>query len=45
MDTLVSALRVLWKEMGLRTGQEWCRVWRGRIAVAGQFDLAIAAGG
>jgi 5-aminolevulinate synthase len=45
MDTLVSALRVLWQEMGLRTGQEWCRVWRGRIAVAGQFDLAVAAGG
>ncbi len=45
MDRLVTALRVLWDEMGLRTGYEWCQVWRGRIAVASQFDLAVAAGG
>jgi 5-aminolevulinate synthase len=31
--------------MGLRTGREWCQAWRGRIAVAGQLDLAAAAGG
>ncbi len=45
IDRLVFALTSLWSEMGLRTGQEWCQVWRGRIAVAGQFDLAVAAGG
>ncbi|MBI4725262.1 MAG: 5-aminolevulinate synthase [Rhodomicrobium sp.] len=45
MDRLVFSLRVLWDEMGLRTGKEWCEVWRGRIAVAGQFDLSVAAGG
>jgi 5-aminolevulinate synthase len=44
MDRLISALSTLWAEMGLRTGREWCEVWRGRIAVAGQFDLAVAAG-
>ena len=44
MERLISALRTLWAEMGLRTGREWCQVWRGRIAVAGQFDLAVAAG-
>ncbi len=45
MDKLVSALRILWDEMGLRTGMEWCQIWRGRIAIAGQFDLSVAAGG
>jgi 5-aminolevulinate synthase len=45
MDRLIAALTTLWAEMGLRTGREWCQVWRGRIAVAGQFDLAVAAGG
>ena len=45
MDKLVTALCALWKEMGLRSGREWCQMWRGRIAVAGQFDLATAAGG
>ncbi len=45
MDKLVAALCALWKEMGLRSGREWCQMWRGRIAVAGQFDLAVAAGG
>jgi 5-aminolevulinate synthase len=45
MERLVFALRTLWDEMGLRTGREWCEVWRGRIAVAGQFDLTVAAGG
>ena len=45
MDRLVFALRTLWSEMGLRGGQEWCKEWRGRIAIAGQFDLSIAAGG
>jgi 5-aminolevulinate synthase len=45
MDKLVTALCALWKEMGLRSGREWCQMWRGRIAVAGQFDLAVAAGG
>jgi 5-aminolevulinate synthase len=45
MDKLVTALRALWNEMGLRSGREWCQMWRGRIAVAGQFDLAVAAGG
>jgi 5-aminolevulinate synthase len=45
MDHLVHALRVMWAEMGLRSGYEWCQLWRGRIAVAGQFDLAVAAGG
>src|SRR5215469_11081961 len=45
MDWLIAALRTLWAEMGLRTGLEWCEVWRGRIAVAGQFDLGVAAGG
>jgi 5-aminolevulinate synthase len=45
MDRLVSALRTLWDEMGLRTGREWCQIWRGRIAIAGQFDVAAAAGG
>lgn len=45
MDKLVSALCMLWKDMGLRSGREWCQVWRGRIAIAGQFDLAVAAGG
>jgi 5-aminolevulinate synthase len=44
-DRLISALTTLWAEMGLRTGREWCRVWQGRIAIAGQFDLAVAAGG
>jgi 5-aminolevulinate synthase len=45
MDDLVSALRVLWDEMGLRTGTEWCEAWWGRIALADQFDLGVAAGG
>jgi 5-aminolevulinate synthase len=45
MDRLISALTTLWPEMGLRTGMEWCQIWRGRIAVAGQFDLTAAAGG
>jgi 5-aminolevulinate synthase len=45
MDKLVAALSFLWKEMGLRSGKDWCRVWRGRIALAGQLDLAVAAGG
>jgi 5-aminolevulinate synthase len=45
MDRLVFALRNLWSEMGLRTGKEWCQIWRGRIAIAGQFDLSVAAGG
>ncbi len=45
MDYLVQALRVMWDEMGLRSGYEWCQMWRGRIAVAGQPDLAAAAGG
>jgi 5-aminolevulinate synthase len=45
MDHLVHALRVMWDEMGLRSGYEWCQLWRGRIAVAGQLDLAAAAGG
>src|SRR5271165_121884 len=44
-DHLVHALRILWDEMGLRSGYEWCQLWRGRIAVAGQLDLAVAAGG
>ena len=45
MDHLVQSLRVMWDEMGLRSGYEWCQLWRGRIAVAGQLDLAVAAGG
>jgi len=45
MDHLVHALRVMWGEMGLRSGYDWCQMWRGRIAVAGQFDLSVAAGG
>jgi len=45
MDRLIFALRALWDEMGLRTGREWCQIWRGRIAIAGQFDVAVAAGG
>jgi len=45
IDDLVSALRVLWDEMGLRTGTEWCEAWWGRIALADQFDLGVAAGG
>jgi 5-aminolevulinate synthase len=45
MDHLVHALRVMWGEMGLRSGYDWCQMWRGRIAVAGQLDLAAAAGG
>jgi 5-aminolevulinate synthase len=45
MERLIFALRTLWDEMRLRTGTEWCQVWQGRIAVAGQFDLAMAAGG
>jgi 5-aminolevulinate synthase len=45
MDRLVFALCTLWKEMGLRTGKEWCKEWRGRIAIAGQFDLSVSAGG
>jgi 5-aminolevulinate synthase len=45
MDKLVVALTTLWKEMGLRGGIEWCSLWRGRIATAGQLDLATAAGG
>jgi 5-aminolevulinate synthase len=45
MDRLIFALTTLWAEMGLRTGMEWCQIWRGRIAVAGQFDVAVAAGG
>jgi 5-aminolevulinate synthase len=45
MDWLISALRTLWAEMGLRTGRESCRGWQGRIAIAGQFELAAAAGG
>jgi 5-aminolevulinate synthase len=46
-ERLIAALSTLWAEMGLRTGREWCQVWRGRIAVAGQFDVAVAvaAGG
>jgi len=45
MDRLVFALRTLWKEMGLRPGQEWCKLWQGRIATASHFDLTVAAGG
>jgi 5-aminolevulinate synthase len=45
MDKLVVALTTLWREMGLRGGIEWCGLWRGRIATAGQLDLATAAGG
>jgi 5-aminolevulinate synthase len=45
IDRLIFALRTLWTGMGLRTGQEWCRVWRGHISIAGQYDLAAAAGG
>jgi 5-aminolevulinate synthase len=45
MDKLVAALTTLWKEMELRGGIEWCSLWRGRIATAGQLDLATAAGG
>jgi 5-aminolevulinate synthase len=45
IESLVRALCVLWEEMGLRTGREWCEVWRGGIAVAGQLDLVVAAGG
>ncbi len=45
MERLVFALRTLWNEMGLRGGQEWCKVWRGRIAIASHFDLSVAAGG
>jgi 5-aminolevulinate synthase len=45
MDRLIAALTALWAEMGLRTGREWCEAWRGRIALAGQFDLTAAAGG
>jgi 5-aminolevulinate synthase len=45
MDRLVFALKTLWVEMGLRTGREWCQIWQGRIAIAGQFDVAVAAGG
>jgi 5-aminolevulinate synthase len=45
MDKLVVALTTLWKDMGLRGGIEWCSLWRGRIATAGQLDLATAAGG
>ena len=45
MERLIFALRTLWDEMRLRTGTEWCQVWQGRIAVASQFDLAMAAGG
>ena len=45
MERLVFALRALWAEMGLRTGSEWCQVWRGQIAIAGNFDLGISAGG
>jgi 5-aminolevulinate synthase len=45
MERLIAALSTLWAEMGLRTGREWCQLWRGRIAVAGQFGLGMAAGG
>ena len=45
MDQLISALRILWDEMGLRTGREFCQIWRGRIAVESHFDLSMAAGG
>jgi 5-aminolevulinate synthase len=45
MDRLVFALRTLWNEMGLRGGQEWCKIWRGRIATASHFDVSVAAGG
>ncbi|MGO9544591.1 MAG: 5-aminolevulinate synthase [Rhodomicrobium sp.] len=45
MDRLVFALGTLWKEMGLRSGKEWCGIWRGRIATASHFDLSVAAGG
>jgi 5-aminolevulinate synthase len=45
MDRLVFALRTLWDEMGLRSGQDWCQIWRGRIAIAGQFEVGVAAGG
>jgi 5-aminolevulinate synthase len=45
IDTLLVALDALWSEMGLARGDEWCRKWRGRIAIAGAFDLAAAAGG
>ncbi|KAI94227.1 5-aminolevulinate synthase [Rhodomicrobium udaipurense JA643] len=45
MEHLVKSLRTLWNEMGLRNGYDWCQLWRGRIAVAGQFELGVAAGG
>ena len=45
MDRLVEALSILWQRLGLRGGRDWCRVWQGRIQVAGAFDLAMAAGG
>ncbi len=45
MERLVFALKTLWNEMELRGGQEWCKVWRGRIAIASHFELSVAAGG
>jgi 5-aminolevulinate synthase len=45
MDALVFALCKLWKTMGLRGGLEWCNVWQGRIALASQAELRMAAGG
>jgi len=45
MDALVSALRILWQEMGLRGGLEWCQIWQGRIALAPQAELRMTAGG
>ncbi len=45
MDSLVFALCTLWKEMGLRGGLEWCRLWQGRVAVASQAELRMTAGG
>ena len=45
MDRLVFALRTLWNEMGLRGGLDWCKEWRGRIAIANHLDLSMAAGG
>jgi 5-aminolevulinate synthase len=45
IEALVCALRVLWKEMALRGGREWCERWQGKIAQSPQADLAVSAGG
>jgi 5-aminolevulinate synthase len=45
MDALVFALCTLWKEMELRGGLEWCRLWQGRVAVASEAELRMTAGG